>query len=183
MTEAANMTLKFRHGDVFIESVAAIPAGVKPAPRDAHGRVVLALGESSGHGHAVRNKHVTSFAVDTAERAFLSGLVDFIEVGGVLSPTDAAERRIELTESMLTDIAASAADVDDLGEAALRDRLMALAKAANTCLAAPAGSVPLRHEYVSGASAEHFTAPLPVGKHRIGIQRQYSPQAILRAAD
>lgn len=57
----------YRQGDVLIvplagpadetpPTIAAAIAGVEPAPRDPHGRMVLALGESTGHAHAVVGK-------------------------------------------------------------------------------------------------------------------------------
>ncbi|MEO3784471.1 hypothetical protein ABGB12_14135 [Actinocorallia sp. B10E7] len=49
----------FRQGDILIQPVAeeAVPASTRtlpPAPRDGRGRMVLALGEATGHAHAVR---------------------------------------------------------------------------------------------------------------------------------
>jgi hypothetical protein len=57
----------YRQGDVLIvpvagavdeapAAVAAAIAGVSPAVRDGRGRMVLALGESTGHAHAVVGK-------------------------------------------------------------------------------------------------------------------------------
>ncbi|MGV9307480.1 MULTISPECIES: hypothetical protein [unclassified Nonomuraea] len=48
----------FRQGDILIVPVAeeSVPARVKtlpPAPRDSRGRLVLALGEATGHAHAI----------------------------------------------------------------------------------------------------------------------------------
>jgi hypothetical protein len=45
----------FRQGDVLLVPVAAerLPANFRPPPRDARGRLVLALGEATGHAHAV----------------------------------------------------------------------------------------------------------------------------------
>ncbi|MEV6983558.1 hypothetical protein AB0M95_20205 [Sphaerisporangium sp. NPDC051017] len=45
----------FRQGDILIMPVAAesVPAHLQAAPRDARGRLVLALGEATGHAHAV----------------------------------------------------------------------------------------------------------------------------------
>ena len=71
-----------RQGDVLLERIDALPAGLKEAPRDKHGHIVLALGESSGHRHAIRDANVTSFLVETAERSALSADVDYILVGG-----------------------------------------------------------------------------------------------------
>lgn len=72
-----------RQGDVLLQRVDSLPAGLKETKRDVHGHIVLALGESSGHRHAIRDKHVTSFRFETASRdASLSADVDYIEVGG-----------------------------------------------------------------------------------------------------
>lgn len=71
-----------RQGDVLIERVNALPSGLKEAPRDKYGHIVLALGEHSGHRHAIRDENVTSFLVETAERSALSADVDYILVGG-----------------------------------------------------------------------------------------------------
>jgi hypothetical protein len=42
----------FRQGDVLVQSVDRIPAGLQPVPLD-RGRVILAYGEVTGHAHAV----------------------------------------------------------------------------------------------------------------------------------
>ena len=72
-----------RQGDVLIVRVDELPAGIKEATRDKHGHIVLALGESSGHRHAIRDENVTSFRFESSERdAALSADVDYILVGG-----------------------------------------------------------------------------------------------------
>lgn len=72
-----------RQGDVLIERIDALPDGLTEAKRDVHGHIVLALGEHSGHRHAIRDTDVTAFLVPTAERdAALSADVDYILVGG-----------------------------------------------------------------------------------------------------
>ena len=65
-----------RQGDVLIRRVDKLPIGLSQAPRDRLGRIVLAYGETSGHGHAIRDTHVTSFRKAGSED------VDYIEVGG-----------------------------------------------------------------------------------------------------
>ena len=45
------MKKQFRQGDVLIEAIDTIPAGTKPAKNK-----ILALGETSGHGHIVTGK-------------------------------------------------------------------------------------------------------------------------------
>ena len=42
----------FRQGDILIKPVDALPPDASPAPPDARGRVVLALGTATGHAHA-----------------------------------------------------------------------------------------------------------------------------------
>jgi hypothetical protein len=45
----------FRQGDILLVPVPAerLPEHARPLPRDAKGRLVLALGEATGHAHAV----------------------------------------------------------------------------------------------------------------------------------
>lgn len=54
--------MQYRQGDVFIESVAALPAAehLTAVPRDA-GRVILAYGEVTGHAHALTADQVALF--------------------------------------------------------------------------------------------------------------------------
>ena len=49
MTEQPRM---YRQGDVFLQSVQAIPEQAVPVARDA-GRIILAYGEVTGHAHAI----------------------------------------------------------------------------------------------------------------------------------
>lgn len=65
-----------RQGDVLIERVDKLPIGLTQAPRDHVGRIMLAFGETSGHGHAIRDAHVTGLRMAGSED------VDYIEVGG-----------------------------------------------------------------------------------------------------
>lgn len=55
----------WRQGDVLIERVTALPAGLVPVPRE-NGRVILAHGEVTGHAHAVLGD-VEFLAADLAE--------------------------------------------------------------------------------------------------------------------
>lgn len=73
-----------RQGDVMLVRVAALPEGLIPTKRDAHGRIVLAHGEHSGHGHAIRDPHVCGFRLQATgdDPTGVSGGVDYIEVGG-----------------------------------------------------------------------------------------------------
>ena len=43
----------FRQGDVLLVPVTRLPEQARRLPRDARGRLVLALGEVTGHAHAV----------------------------------------------------------------------------------------------------------------------------------
>lgn len=73
-----------RQGDVVLVRVDKLPEGLIPTKRDQHGRIVLAHGERSGHGHAIREKGVCGFrlASTTDDPTGVSGGVDYIEVGG-----------------------------------------------------------------------------------------------------
>lgn len=73
-----------RQGDVMLVRVGGLPEGLVPTKRDAHSRIVLAHGERSGHGHAIRDPHVCGFRLATTgdDPTGVSGGVDYIEVGG-----------------------------------------------------------------------------------------------------
>jgi hypothetical protein len=119
-----------RQGDVVLVRVDSLPDGLLPTERDKAGRIVLAHGEKSGHGHAIRDPHVCSFRLATTaeDPTGVSGGVDYIEVGG-------------------------------------------------------SGPATLSHEYIGGQMAEHEAITLPPGVYRVALQREYSPAAIIRAAD
>lgn len=119
-----------RQGDVMLVRVDKLPDGLIPTKRDQIGRIVLAHGERSGHGHAIRDKGVCGFrlASTTDDPTGVSGGVDYIEVGG-------------------------------------------------------SGPATLNHEYESGQMAEHEPINLPPGIYKVALQREYTPLAIVRAAD
>lgn len=71
-----------RQGDVLIVPVDTLPPEAKPAERDEIGRIVLALGEASGHAHAIRDQDVVAFRMETAEADVNRALVDYVLVGG-----------------------------------------------------------------------------------------------------
>lgn len=50
----------YRQGDVLVVPLgpAGVPDGLMPAPRDRSGRMVLALGEATGHAHVVTGDRV-----------------------------------------------------------------------------------------------------------------------------
>jgi hypothetical protein len=64
----------FRQGDVLLVPVSTseLPRSARPLPRDARGRLVLALGEATGHAHAViaRDAELLAEAADV-DRRFL----------------------------------------------------------------------------------------------------------------
>lgn len=54
----------FRQGDVLVRRVNSLPARVKKVKRDNQGRVVLALGEVTGHAHALLERGVDLYEVE-----------------------------------------------------------------------------------------------------------------------
>ena len=52
---------QFRHGDVFLREVAALPAEAVKAERS--GDVILAYGEVTGHAHRIKSTSVTLWNV------------------------------------------------------------------------------------------------------------------------
>jgi hypothetical protein len=69
----------FRQGDVLLVPIpdGALPEAVVPVARDARGSLVLALGEATGHAHAVRARDADLLA-DAADidRRFLRIVTD-----------------------------------------------------------------------------------------------------------
>ena len=59
---------QYRQGDVLIERVAKVPAGLKPVAREA-GRIVLAHGEVTGHAHAIAEPECE--LLETGDERFL----------------------------------------------------------------------------------------------------------------
>jgi hypothetical protein len=72
------MVPQYRQGDVLLVAVPAIPENARPRPRD-QGRIVLALGEATGHAHAIADPQATLLETLLQER-FLHVLAE----GGVL---------------------------------------------------------------------------------------------------
>lgn len=66
-----------RQGDVLIRQVTKIPAGFNPVKTD--DRVVLALGEATGHAHAFHDSRVVYFREDGAGAGLIGRA--FIAVG------------------------------------------------------------------------------------------------------
>lgn len=52
------MTMPIRQGDVFLIPVAKLPGKLTEVPRSGN-RVVLALGEATGHAHAIADREAT----------------------------------------------------------------------------------------------------------------------------
>jgi hypothetical protein len=65
-----------RQGDILIERIDKLPAGLVEAQRDNIGRIVLARGEAHDHTHAIRDKLVCGFSRAGSEDT------DYVEVGG-----------------------------------------------------------------------------------------------------
>lgn len=84
MSVTVTATTPGRQGDVFVTKIDKLPEGLIPTTRDSLGRIVLAHGEKSGHGHAIRDPHVMSLrmAGTTDDPTGVSGGVDYFEVGG-----------------------------------------------------------------------------------------------------
>jgi hypothetical protein len=64
----------YRQGDVLVLPIdpADLPAELLPAPRDRHNRMVLALGEATGHAHVVTGDRVSLLCPpDAPEQLFL----------------------------------------------------------------------------------------------------------------
>lgn len=72
------MAPHYRQGDVLLVAVPAIPEDARPLPRD-QGRIVLALGEATGHAHAIADPLAALLETELQER-FLHVLGE----GGVL---------------------------------------------------------------------------------------------------
>lgn len=83
-------------GDVLVEKLAAHPEGVsaRKMERDEHGRYVLAVGESSGHVHAVFDPRVIAWSLDNGNallevaEASEEHPVEIVTVVGVDTPYD-----------------------------------------------------------------------------------------------
>ena len=60
----------FRQGDVLLVPVRPerLPGHARPLPRDARGRLVLALGEATGHAHAVAPSRSTNASCASSPR-------------------------------------------------------------------------------------------------------------------
>jgi hypothetical protein len=64
----------YRQGDVLVMAIQRedLPSGLVLAPRDRHNRMVLALGEATGHAHVVTGERVALLCrPDDPDRLFL----------------------------------------------------------------------------------------------------------------
>jgi len=64
----------FRQGDVLVVPMAReeFPGGLVPAPRDRHNRMVVALGEATGHAHVLTGERASLLcAPDDPDRLFM----------------------------------------------------------------------------------------------------------------
>ena len=62
--------MQYRQGDVFIESIKAVPATAKPVKRK--GDVILAYGEVTGHAHRIASPLDAVDVLQEAERIILN---------------------------------------------------------------------------------------------------------------
>jgi hypothetical protein len=83
------MAAQYRQGDVLLVAVPAIPQDARPLPRD-RGRIVLALGEATGHAHAIADPQAALVETELEER-FLHVLA---EGGVLLCPEEHASVRL-----------------------------------------------------------------------------------------
>ena len=65
---APNSRTMYRQGDILLVCATSLPPKAKPLPRDARHRVVLALGETTGHAHALLDRDVTLYETEDAAR-------------------------------------------------------------------------------------------------------------------
>ncbi len=63
-----NKRLPIQQGDLLFIPVDAIPKGAKPVARE-NGRLILALGETTGHSHSVLDADAELFATGTGDAA------------------------------------------------------------------------------------------------------------------
>jgi hypothetical protein len=108
----------YRQGDVLLIPVAEheVPAQVRPLPRDAAGRLVLAFGETTGHAHAIRAANAVLLA-DRAEvdRRFVRLASDAILTQEEHDPIALRPEPIRWSGSGSTAPAASATSLTDRG--------------------------------------------------------------------
>lgn len=146
----------FRQGDVLIRQVAEVPEGLRLVPREG-GRAILALGEVTGHAHAV--------------------------VGDVeLLASDVEEMR----ERFLRVERAASAVVDAYRCRNDRGQVSFVPAYTSPEKLEAAGLTIVGHEEVEGvvvAHEEHTHLVLEPGDYSVGIQVEYAPEEIRTVAD
>lgn len=156
------MDTQYRHGDVFLNRIDAIPDGAKPVPSD-NGRTILAYGEVTGHAHAFgAGSRVALFREDGSGSGLLGGT--FLRVEGDRSGFVAGEVvKTDLGVIVKTPDGEIrfAADHVDIKEGGVEPKTPWSA---------------LRHE-------EHHTEAIPAGTYALPPQREYSPEDIRTVAD
>jgi hypothetical protein len=61
---------QYRQGDVFIQEIETLPKDVKK--QNSKGKIILALGEATGHHHSIEVTEATESFVDAAGLLFLN---------------------------------------------------------------------------------------------------------------
>ncbi len=84
------MAIQYRHGDVFIERVDALPADAVKRARGEREDVILAEGEVTGHAHRVKTRTVALWDADG--QRYLT-----VEAGGA-SVTHEEHKQLDLPE-------------------------------------------------------------------------------------
>ncbi len=69
---------QYRQGDIYIFAAEELPGDLMPVKREG-GRIILALGETTGHAHAILDRGADLFESVTLEDRFLQVLAE----GGV----------------------------------------------------------------------------------------------------
>jgi hypothetical protein len=156
------MEFQYRHGDVFLRAVAAIPDDAKPVEPD-RGRTVLAYGEVTGHAHAFApGSRVALFREDGAGGGLRGA--SFLRVEGDRSGFVAGEvARTELGVVVKTSGGEIRFAVDhvDVKEGGVLPKTPWSA---------------LQHE-------EHHTEAIPAGTYALPPQQEYTPEEIRAVAD
>lgn len=152
-------TQLYRQGDVLIERIAKLPAAAKP--QKSKGKVILALGEATGHHHYFDAKTASEFDLDGRRCFDVKGRLVRARLPIVRQWKD----QVMVDHPTLGKIEFSVADVEIDGSEVLIDGNFGL----------------LTHQ-------EHTALGIPAGLYAMpktdrGVQREYHPQEIRRVAD
>lgn len=161
-TKVRSGAAQYRQGDVLLERIEKMPAGLTAAKRDA-GRVVLAYGEVTGHAHALTEPGTRKL---TDEKG-----AEFFEVKGQhlrfnLPLIRRWKGQVMVNHPEFGVIEFAEADVEVRLDRVIADGEFGL----------------LKHD-------EHNTQGIPAGLYKGGgadrtvHQREYTPERILRVAD